>query len=205
MRALIIVDVQNDFLPGGALAVPQGDEAIPVINGLIPQFEHIIATQDYHPAGHGSFASQHPPHKPGEMIDLHGLQQVLWPDHCVQGTAGAAFAASLELPAKTKIFQKGMDPQVDSYSGFFDNGKRHSTGLSAYLRTQGVKEVVVTGLAADYCVKFTTLDALSEGFETTLVTTATRGVNLQPQDTDMALQLLQQQGAKLSTHEQLMR
>lgn len=201
MKALIIVDVQNDFLPGGNLAVASGDEVIPVINRLIPAFDQVIATQDFHPAGHGSFASSHKGHKPGEVIDLNGLDQILWPDHCVQGTEGAAFHKDLQLPERSKVFQKGTDPGIDSYSGFFDNGHRKSTGLADYLRGQGIKDLYITGLAADYCVKFTVLDALKEGFNTTLITDATRGVNLQPEDTANALREVEEAGASLSTSE----
>lgn len=201
MKALIIVDVQNDFLPGGNLAVASGDEVISVINRLIPAFDQVIATQDFHPAGHGSFASSHKGHKPGEVIDLNGLDQILWPDHCVQGTEGAAFHKDLQLPERSKVFQKGTDPGIDSYSGFFDNGHRKSTGLADYLRGQGIKDLYITGLAADYCVKFTVLDALKEGFNTTLITDATRGVNLQPEDTANALREVEEAGASLSTSE----
>lgn len=197
MKALIIVDVQNDFLPGGSLAVPKGNEVVPVINSLIPAFDQVIATQDFHPAGHGSFASSHTGHKPGEVIDLNGLDQILWPDHCVQGTPGTDFSKDLQLPERTKIFQKGTDSGIDSYSGFFDNGHRKSTGLADYLRGQGINELFITGLAADYCVKFTVLDALKEGFDTTLITDATRGVNLSADDTQKALQEMKNAGAKL--------
>ncbi len=171
MKALIIVDVQHDFLPGGALGVPKGDEVIAVINELQAHFDYIIATQDWHPADHGSFAANHEGKKPGEIIDLAGTQQILWPVHCVQGSQGADFADTLDKSKWQKVFRKGQDPKIDSYSGFFDNGRGHDTGLGDYLKSIGITDVFITGLAADYCVKFTALDAQSLGFETTLLET----------------------------------
>src|SRR3954464_12124852 len=159
VNALIIVDLQIDFCPGGALPVPQGDLVIPIINRLQEKFELIIATQDWHPANHGSFAANHPGCRIGEMIDLNGLPQILWPMHCVQNTAGAEFAPTLETDRIERIFQKGTDPAIDSYSGFFDNGHRKATGLGDYLKQRGVKSIYIAGLATDYCVKFTALDA----------------------------------------------
>ncbi|MHC4199536.1 MAG: bifunctional nicotinamidase/pyrazinamidase, partial [Planctomycetota bacterium] len=132
MRALILVDLQNDFCPGGGLAVPEGDRVIPVANGLVPAFDLVVATQDWHPADHGSFASNHEGKKPGDVIDLGGLEQILWPDHCVQGTPGAEFHPDLERGRIAEVFRKGTDPAVDSYSAFFDNARRRSTGLADY-------------------------------------------------------------------------
>jgi nicotinamidase/pyrazinamidase len=177
MNALIVVDMQPDFLPGGALAVSGGDTIIPVINDLMHQFELVVATQDWHPPGHGSFASSHAGKKPFEVTDLFGLQQVLWPDHCVQGTIGAGMAAQVNTNLVEAIFRKGTDPGIDSYSGFYDNGHRRSTGLAGYLRERGVKKVFVCGLAADYCVYFTAADALKEGFETAIISDATKAIN----------------------------
>lgn len=185
--ALILVDVQLDFLPGGALAVPQGDEILPVISSLQPMFDHIVATQDWHPAVHGSFAANHPGTQPGQQIDLEGLPQILWPMHCVQGTQGADFPKSLDQSRWNAIFQKGKNPLVDSYSGFFDNARRGATGLGDYLKQHGIRRVFVAGLALDYCVKFTAMDSNSLGFETLLLTDATRAVNLQPEDGQQAL------------------
>ncbi|MCA9660104.1 MAG: bifunctional nicotinamidase/pyrazinamidase [Myxococcales bacterium] len=182
MKALILVDLQNDFMPGGALAVAEGDAVVAVANRLIPRFELVVATQDWHPADHGSFAANHEGRRPGEVIDLEGLDQVLWPVHCVQGSAGAAFHADLDVDGLTEVFPKGQDATVDSYSGFFDNGKRRATGLGDYLKAQGVDEVFVMGLATDYCVKFTALDAAALGFKTSLVADGCRAVNLQPED-----------------------
>jgi len=182
MRALIVVDIQNDFCPGGALAVAQGDAVVAVANRLMPHFDRVVATQDWHPAQHGSFAAHHPGKQPGELVDLGGLQQVLWPTHCVQGSPGAAFHTDLATAGITRVFTKGEDPKVDSYSGFFDNGRRAATGLGEYLREESVREVYVLGLATDYCVKFTALDALSLGFTTKLVADGCRAVNLRPED-----------------------
>ncbi len=197
MKALILVDLQNDFCPGGALAVHEGDQVIPIANRLIPQFELVVATQDWHPANHGSFAAVHYMKRPGMVIDLNGLDQVLWPIHCVQESFGAEFHPTLNQAGITKIFPKGTDKGIDSYSGFFDNGKRKSTGLSEYLKSEGVTQVFVLGLAADFCVKFTSLDAVSEGFETYLIQDATRGVNLNPDDTENAFREMNEAGVNL--------
>ena len=194
---LLIVDVQHDFLPGGALAVAGGDELIPVINALQAHFGHVVATQDYHPADHGSFAAQYPGKNPGERIDLAGLSQILWPVHCVQESVGAEFPALLDQTRWEGIFQKGKNPEVDSYSGFFDNARRGNTGLADYLKERGIDQVFVCGLALDYCVKFTALDAQSLGFTTFLITDATRAVNLHPQDGEAALQEMQGAGIQL--------
>jgi nicotinamidase/pyrazinamidase len=177
MKALIIVDVQNDFLPGGALAVPEGDKVIPVINALQSDFPLIVATQDWHPSDHGSFASNHAGKKPFEMGKLGGMDQVLWPDHCVQGKKGSEFSSDLNTNSIEAIFRKGTDPTIDSYSGFFDNGKQKATGLGAYLKGRGVTEVYLVGLAADYCVGFTALDALELGFNVFYIENATRAID----------------------------
>jgi len=176
MKALLVIDVQNDFLPGGHLAVPDGDVVIPVINSLQQQFDLVVATQDWHPKNHLSFASNHPEKNPFEVIDLFGLEQVLWPDHCEQDSRGAAFSPALSTHRFAAIFRKGMDPKTDSYSGFFDNGKKHDTGLSSYLKGLGVTQVYVCGLAADYCVYYSAMDARAEGFETFYITDATKAI-----------------------------
>jgi len=184
---LLIVDVQNDFLPGGALEVNHGDEVVSIINALQEKFDFIVATQDFHPANHGSFAANHAGKSVGEMIELNGLSQILWPVHCVQGSEGAEFHKELN-PTKWKaIFQKGKNPAVDSYSGFFDNARRGDTGLGDFLQNEGIINVFVTGLAQDYCVKFTVLDSVSLGFKTFLITDATKAVNLSPEDGEKAL------------------
>lgn len=177
MTALIIVDVQRDFLPGGALAVPEGDAIIPVLNRIQAHYNVVALTQDWHPPNHLSFASNHPGRKPLEVIELGGLPQVLWPDHCVWNTPGAAVADALDTGRAAAIFRKGMDPRVDSYSGFFDNGRRHKTGLAEWLRGLGVTEVHVAGLAADYCVAWTAMDACDLGFRTVIVEDATRPIS----------------------------
>ena len=187
MDALLLIDLQNDFLPGGALAVSGGDAVLPVAQAHLGRASLVVATQDWHPANHQSFASQHASRSPGDVIDLHGLDQVLWPDHCVQGSTGADLAPGLDPACIHRVITKGMDPTVDSYSGFFDNGRRHDTGLSAWLHAQGVTHLTILGLATDYCVKFTALDAVSEGFAVTLIRAGCRGVDLTPGDSDRAL------------------
>jgi nicotinamidase/pyrazinamidase len=204
MRALVLVDLQNDFLPGGALAVREGDRVIPIANRLQREVDLAVATQDWHPRDHASFASQHVGKRPGELITLEGLPQVLWPDHCVQLTHGAAFAATLDTKRIAKIFPKGMDRRVDSYSGFFDNGRRHDTGLAAYLRLKGVRELLVCGLATDYCVKWTALDAAELGFDTFVVVDACRGVELNEGDVDDALDELEDAGVELVESDELL-
>jgi nicotinamidase/pyrazinamidase len=194
MKALIIVDVQNDFCPGGALPVPDGDRVVEIINRIQPRFDLVVATQDWHPAAHGSFAANHPGRKPGEQIELGGLPQILWPVHCVQGTPGAELHAALNRSRIARVFHKGSDAGVDSYSGFFDNGRRWSTGLSEYLKGQGVTEVYVCGLATDYCVKFTALDAVGLGVKTYLIEDACRGVELREGDIRQAVQQMREQG-----------
>ena len=198
MKALILVDIQNDFLPGGALAVPRGDEVLPVANRLSSRFDLVVATQDWHPADHGSFAANHPGKKPGDVVDLHGLRQILWPVHCVQDTPGAAFAPGLDVSRVARVFQKGTDPAIDSYSGFFDNGHRRATGLGDYLRARGVSEIFVMGLATDYCVKFTALDAVRRlGLRSTLIEDGSRGVNLRPGDVDAAVRGMRDAGVRI--------
>lgn len=195
--ALIIVDVQYDFLPGGALAVHQGDEIIPVINMLQTEFDLILATQDWHPADHKSFAANHEGKNVGDFIQLEGLEQILWPVHCVQDSEGAKFHKDLDQSRWAGIFQKGKNPKVDSYSGFFDNARRGDTGLGDFLKSKGIEKVYVCGLAQDYCVKFTALDAISLGFDTFLIADATRPVNLNPSDGDQALVDLKSAGVKV--------
>lgn len=197
MEALILVDIQNDFLPGGALAVPEGDQIIPVVNQLQKNFELIVATQDFHPENHKSFAANHPGKQPGDHIELQGMDQILWPVHCVQGSQGAEFADALDMDKVEKIFPKGTDPEIDSYSGFYDNGHLKATGLGEYLKEKGVDKVVIVGLAADYCVKFTALDAVGLGFETIVVKDATRAVNLQEGDFEKALEEMKNQGVTI--------
>lgn len=197
MHALLLIDIQNDFLPGGALAVAGGDEIIPVVNSLLPSFQTIVATQDWHPEDHGSFAANHPGKSVFEMTDLNGLPQVLWPVHCVQNTGGALFAPGLDTRRITRVFPKGTDARVDSYSGFFDNGKRGDTGLTAWLRGQGITELTLCGLATDYCVKSTALDAMDCGFKVNLHLAACRGVDLQAGDCLAAVTAMRERGATI--------
>lgn len=182
-KALIIVDVQNDFCPGGALAVNQGDEIIPFINSLIDsnQYDLIIATKDFHPATHKSFAtnSQQAVYS---MSELNGLPQIMWPDHCVQGTPGVEFHPELNSKKIDVVFNKGTNPEVDSYSGFFDNDKKSSTGLGEFLKEKGIQSVAVVGLALDYCVKATALDSAVLGFNTSVLLSGVKAVNLNPND-----------------------
>ena len=177
MKALIIVDVQNDFVPGGALAVPDGDKIIERINKLQEKFDLVVATQDWHPAKHKSFASQHPDNSPFDQINLDGIEQTLWPDHCIQGTKGAEFHKDLNMNKVEAIFRKGTNPKIDSYSGFFDNQRKKSTGLDNYLKAHNVNSVFVCGLAADYCVYYTALDALSLGYESTILDESTKAID----------------------------
>jgi nicotinamidase/pyrazinamidase len=178
LDALILVDIQNDFCPGGSLAVAGGDEVVPVANELQKQFDLVVATKDWHPPGHSSF-------------------ETLWPPHCVQGTTGAEFVAALDTSRIAHVFLKGTDLAVDSYSGFYDNEHKLSTGLGDYLRAQGVTRVFICGLATDYCVKFTALDALRLGFETTVIEDACRGVEVKAGDTARALEEMRAAGANI--------
>jgi nicotinamidase/pyrazinamidase len=197
MQALLIVDIQNDFLPGGALPVPRGAEVIDPANRLQDAFDLVVATQDWHPRDHGSFAANHPGKQPGDIIDLYGISQVLWPIHCVQNTRGAAFAPGLRMERVAAVFRKGVDPTVDSYSGFFDNGHRRSTGLGEYLRNRGIEEISIAGLTTDYCVKFSALDARTLGFRTTIIEDACRGIGLHPGDIEAAVNEMRAAGASI--------
>jgi len=194
MKALILVDLQNDFLPNGALPVPQGDAVIPLANQLQGAFKLVVATQDWHPPNHKSFASNHPGRKPGDVILLRGRPQILWPVHAVQNTHGAELAAGLMLNRVNKLFKKGTDPEIDSYSGFFDNDHQHATGLHEYLQDKRVTEVFLMGLATDYCVQATALDAVGLGFKAFLIEDACRGANLQPDDVPRAVENMKQAG-----------
>lgn len=187
-NALIIVDLQEDFMPGGPLGVPGAREILQWADFMIERHDLVVATKDWHPADHGSFAANHPGKEPGEVINLNGLDQVLWPIHCVQNTPGAELVEGLETNRIDKVFLKGVDAGIDSYSGFYDNGQRRSTGLGEYLKKQGVDLVTIMGVATDYCIKATAMDALRLGFEVRLVTDAVRGVDLQEGDIDLAFE-----------------
>jgi nicotinamidase/pyrazinamidase len=203
MKTLVLVDIQNDFLPGGALAVPDGDAIVPVVNRLLPRFDLVVATQDWHPVDHGSFAANHPGKQPFENIELNGLPQTLWPAHCVQNTGGACFAPGLDTRRVARVFPKGTDARVDSYSGLFDNGRRSSTGLAEWLKEKGAQELWVCGLATDFCVKFTALDAVAEGFRVNLITDACRGIDLPAGNIAAALAEMQAAGVRLVTSRDL--
>ena len=200
-KALIVVDVQNDFCEGGALEVKKGNEVIPIINKLVESnyFDLIAATQDWHPRDHKSFASNHPSKNVYDMIDLNGIKQVLWPDHCIQRRRGARFHRDLKLGNKIKVFKKGTNSEVDSYSGFYDNDHISSTGLAAYLKRKNIEEVFISGLATDYCVKFTAIDSLREGFKTYVIKDATRGVNVNKDDSKKAFEEMKNLGIKIIT------
>ena len=203
MKALIVVDVQNDFIPGGALAVPEGDKVVPVCNQLMSLFELVVATQDWHPKNHASFASNHPGHSVGEVIDLHGLPQVLWPVHCVQGTRGAEFVPGLAVDRFDHVFRKGTDAGIDSYSGFFDNGHRRATGMGDWLKERGVRDIYVMGLATDYCVKFTAMDGRGLGFNVWLVEDGCRGVELKAGDVARAVEEMRGAGVRMIRSEEV--
>ena len=204
MNALILVDIQNDFIPGGALPVPEGNEIVSLVNRLQPHFDLVVATQDWHPADHASFAVNHPDRKIGDVIELQGLPQILWPVHCVQDALGADFVTGIDRTRWDRVFVKGTDRTIDSYSGFFDNGHLQATGLGDYLREKGVGDVYVCGLATDYCVKFTVLDALQLGFRTHLIEDASRGVNLQAGDIANAIAAMHNAGADITTAQQVL-
>ncbi|MCW8843851.1 MAG: bifunctional nicotinamidase/pyrazinamidase, partial [Rhodobacteraceae bacterium] len=177
-HALIVIDVQNDFCPGGALAVPQGDEIVPGINTLMKAFDHVILTQDWHPAGHSSFASSHPEKSPFDMTEMPYGPQVLWPDHCIQGSHGAAFHPDLETDRAALIQRKGMNPAIDSYSAFFENDHKTPTGLDGTLQSVGITDLTLVGLATDFCVAYSALDAAKLGFKVTVRSDLCRAIDL---------------------------
>ena len=177
-EALLVIDLQVDFCPGGALAVPGGDAIVPGVNALIEQFETVILTQDWHPAGHSSFASSHPDRSPYEMIDMPYGPQVLWPDHCVQGGPGALFHRDLNTDKADLILRKGYNHAIDSYSAFFENDKKTPTGLEGYLRTRDIEELVLVGLATDFCVNFSAVDGARLGFSVTVLEDLCRAIDL---------------------------
>ena len=196
-EALIIIDIQRDFTRGGALEVPRGEEIIPLINQLQERFDFVFATQDWHPPAHRSFASNHEGREPFDVVELNGLEQTLWPDHCIQSTRGAEFHPALKTDKIQAIFRKGMDPDIDSYSGFYDNGHRRQTGLNGFLKGLEIKQLCFCGLAADYCVYFSIKDALQEGFDCTLFLDATKPIS-EPQFAEIKNEL-GQQGVQLIT------
>jgi nicotinamidase/pyrazinamidase len=176
---LLVIDVQNDFCSDGALPVPRGEEVVPVVNALAERFRHVVLTQDWHPARHFSFASAHPGRQPYDTVQADYGPQILWPDHCVQGTAGALFRADLDIPQAELILRKGFHRGIDSYSAFYENDRKTPTGLAGYLRGRGLRRVFVVGLAFDFCVRYSAEDAHREGFEVLLVEDACRGIDVQ--------------------------
>ncbi len=196
MEAFIIIDLQNDFLPGGPLGVSDGDEIIPLINQLIKRFPLVVATKDWHPTNHISFAEFHGK-SVRDVIDVNGSPQTLWPIHCVQNTLGSGFAPSLHQEKIAEIFYKGVDPMIESYSVFFDNNKTRATGLEDYFKSQGVNKVYVAGIATDYCVKYGAIDARLLGFEVYVIQNACRAVNLELGDDEKALKEMQQFGVNI--------
>jgi nicotinamidase/pyrazinamidase len=192
---LIILDVQNDFVPGGALPVPDGNEVVPFINGIIGKYKSVVATKDWHPPKHCSFASKHPGKFAGDRVDLEGMSQVLWPDHCIQDTPGADYAAGLETDKIEKVFEKGVNPRIDSYSGLYDNDFGRATGLEDYLKEHKVKEAHIVGLATDYTVKFTALDCVKAGFATTVLLKGCRA--LAKATEEEALEEMKRHGVKI--------
>ncbi|MGY5850653.1 bifunctional nicotinamidase/pyrazinamidase [Salegentibacter sp. F14] len=201
MKTLVIIDMQNDFIPGGALAVPGGDEIVSLINRLQDNFDLVIATQDWHPKAHASFAKSHPGKREFESINLNGIDQILWPEHCVQNSKGANFHRYLKTAKIEAIFRKGTHPNIDSYSGFYDNAHLKSTGLAGYLREKGVEELYFCGLAAEYCVFFSVKDALKEGFKAVLIEDATRP--LDANDFKKAKKDILENGGRIITSEEI--
>ena len=177
MKTLVLVDIQNDFLKGGSLAVPEGEKIIKPINKIIKEYDLVIATKDWHPKNHISFASNHPDKKIGDIINVNGVDQVLWPDHCIQNSYGSDFPEQLDISKLAKVVYKGSDANIDSYSGFFDNGHFHSTGLSDYLKSNDINKIDYVGLATDYCLKYTAIDSVSEGFKTRVLVDCIRGID----------------------------
>ena len=195
MKTLVIVDIQNDFLKGGSLAVPEGEKIIKPINKIIKQYDLVIATKDWHPKNHISFASNHSDKKIGDIINVNGVDQVLWPDHCIQNSYGSDFPVQLDISKLTKVVYKGSDANIDSYSGFFDNGHFRSTGLSDYLKSKYVYKIDYVGLATDYCLKYTAIDSVSEGFKTRVLINCIKGI--EEKGCELALNEMKSKGIEL--------
>jgi nicotinamidase/pyrazinamidase len=193
---LVIVDVQNDFCPGGALAVPRGDEIVPAVNRLAAEFAHVVLTQDWHPRGHASFAGSHPGSQPFDTVEVSYGLQILWPDHCVQGTRGAEFHPDLEVPHAQLVLRKGFRAAIDSYSAFFENDRRTPTGLVAYLKERRLERITLCGLATDFCVFYSAIDGRQTGFEVTIATDACRGINVDG-SLDRAMRSMKEAGVTL--------
>lgn len=203
MKALLLIDFQNDFCPGGALAVPEGDAAVSAANRLIPEFETVILTQDWHPAGHHSFASSHTDKPPYSTTELAYGTQVLWPDHCVQGTKGADFHPALDITKADTIIRKGFRKEIDSYSAFYENDQKTRTGLAGYLQDRGIIELFVAGLATDFCVRWSVVDGIKEGFVMHVIEDAVRGIDLDD-SVNQAWVQMKKHGAKITNSDQLL-
>lgn len=203
MKALLIVDMQNDFMPGGPLGVPEADKIIPLINTLIPKFKLVVTSQDWHPNDHVSFAASHPGKKPGDVIKVEHHDQVLWPVHCVRNTLGAELVAGLNKENIASSFYKGTDKNIDSYSVFFDNARRKSTGLADYLRSRGITDIYLAGILTEYCVLYSALDAIDLGFFVYVIVDACRAINLHLDDEERALSMIAAKGGKIIKSSQL--
>ena len=195
MKALVIIDVQKDFLIGGSLEVPGGNEIIEPINQIIKNYALVVATKDWHPLDHVSFASNHPGKKIGDVVKVNDFDQILWPEHCIQESKGSDFPATLNTKTIKKIIHKGVNSQIDSYSGFYDNGKIFSTGLSNYLKVNNVTSIDYVGLVTEYCVKFTVLDSVEEGFKTSIILNGIMGISLE--ESNKALKEMKSKGVDL--------
>lgn len=195
--ALVMIDIQNDFCQHGSLAVPDGDAVVSLANELQAHFDLIVATQDWHPENHMSFAANHQGRKPGEQVSMNQIMQTLWPSHCIQHSKGAEFHPGLNKNRISKVILKGIDPVIDSYSAFYDNAHLRSTGLADYLKAQNVHNIYIMGLATDYCVKYSCLDAIQLGFNVHAIIDACRGVNLRPDDVAMAIEEMEAAGVKM--------
>ena len=195
MKTLVLVDIQNDFLKGGSLAVPEGEKIIKPINKIIKQYDLVIATKDWHPKNHISFASNHSDKKIGDIINVNGVDQVLWPDHCIQNSYGSDFPEQLDISKLAKVVYKGSDANIDSYSGFFDNGHFRSTGLSDYLKSKDVYKIDYVGLATDYCLKYTAIDSVSQGFKTRVLINCIKGI--EEKGCELALNEMKSKGIEL--------
>jgi nicotinamidase/pyrazinamidase len=203
MRALLAVDLQNDFMPDGNLPVPDAYDVIPVVNALMEKFDFVVATQDWHPPDHGSFASNHEEHEVGEVIEWYGLDQILWPDHCVEGTEGADFVEGFDQEKVDEVVHKATDPRYDSYSAFFDNGHKLATGLDSLLSDRGVDTVYIAGVATDYCVKYSALDARRLDLETYVVIDGCRGIEREEGDIEEAIEQMREAGVKVVTSDEV--
>lgn len=199
MKALIVVDMQNDFMPGGALGVPDGFKIIPIINELMKKFPIVVVTQDWHPHDHVSFITSHPGKKIGDTVIVNGIPQIVWPVHCVRNTKGAELVEGLNKAPIESNFYKGTDKMIDSYSAFFDNARRKSTGLADYLQSRKINDISIVGVATDYCVLYSTIDALDLGFTVTVIEDGCKGINLSPNDVRDALSTMREKGAKIVT------